>query len=294
MSLAPGSPEWARTITASKIPAILGVSRFQSQFSLWHEMAGNYRREISDEKRDLFDYGHAVELAAAHYWKSKNPGWRLSPGERQFTRDDLPFANAATIDRQATRGRARRVVEIKTARSLEEWGDDGTGEVPADYAAQVIWQQYITGWHDRADLVLWPQYGMPRIYHVEYDAPIADVIVQRAAAWHQSLIDGTPPLLDDTIATYETVRALHPDIDADTETEIDLTLAVDYLAATAELRDLEAHVRGLKSRVLDRMGNTQHATSHGHRIASRRPTRGNSIALYAAKTTPELIQEPAA
>lgn len=71
---APGSPEWLQLITASKIPSILGISRFKSQFSLWHEMAGNVETEpISKAQQDDFDYGHAAELAAAEYWRFKNP-----------------------------------------------------------------------------------------------------------------------------------------------------------------------------------------------------------------------------
>ena len=51
-------------MTASKIPSILGISRFKSQFALWHEMAGLVDPEpISESTQELFDYGHAAELA---------------------------------------------------------------------------------------------------------------------------------------------------------------------------------------------------------------------------------------
>lgn len=278
--LEPGSPEWAKTITASKIPAILGISRWTSQFAMWHQMAGNTTEVISEPKQDNFDYGHAVEVAAAEYWKYRNPGWRISRGEIQFSRSDLPFPNAATIDRRGSRGSRRRIVEVKTARSLEEWGDDGTGNVPADYTAQVIWQQFITGWNVAADLVLWPQYGMPRIYTVEYDSQIADVIVDRALAWHKSLEAGEPPELDDSVATYETVKQLHPDIDG-TSVEVEGDLALAYLSWNQELKATTKSMTGLKSRLLDAMGNAQYAICNGEKIADRRPARGDSVALYA-------------
>ena len=47
----PGSDEWLRRVTASKVPAILGVSRFKSQYTLWHEMAGLVDVERMDEDR---------------------------------------------------------------------------------------------------------------------------------------------------------------------------------------------------------------------------------------------------
>ncbi|MBD0852737.1 hypothetical protein CU043_00415 [Corynebacterium striatum] len=37
---APGTPEWAKIVTASKVPALLGVSRFTSQYAAWHQLAG--------------------------------------------------------------------------------------------------------------------------------------------------------------------------------------------------------------------------------------------------------------
>ncbi|ORI13464.1 YqaJ viral recombinase family protein [Rhodococcus sp. 1168] len=278
--LEPGSPEWTRTITASKIPSILGISRWNSQYALWHQMAGNTVEHISAAKQENFDYGHAAEIAAAEFWKFRNKGWRLSRGEVQFKRDDLPYPNAATIDRRGSRGSKRRIVEVKTARSLEEWGDDGSGNAPADYVAQVIWQQFITGWHVPADLILWPQYGMPRIYTIDYNARIAEHIESKAQAWHLSLVDGVEPALDNTIATYECVKALHPDIDG-SSVEVDPELAHRFIGWHQEQKDTNKTVTGLKSKLLDAMGNAQYATCNGEKIADRRPGRGGSVSLYA-------------
>ncbi|NKS14639.1 hypothetical protein GS580_27645 [Rhodococcus hoagii] len=45
-------------------------------------MAGNVEPEpISEPPQELFDYGHARRVAAAEFWKHRNPGWRLSTGE---------------------------------------------------------------------------------------------------------------------------------------------------------------------------------------------------------------------
>lgn len=291
--LAPGSAEWVSTVTASKVPAILGISRYQSQYALWHEMAGLVDPvPPGGQKQDLFDYGHAAELAAAEYWKYRTSGWRLSTGEVQFTLPDLGFPNAATIDRRASRGRARRIVEVKTARSLEEWGDDGSGEAPADYTAQVTWQMLVSGIHE-ADIVLWPTYGMPRIYPIEWDRELADAILDRVRAWVASLQAGTPPELDNSIATYECLRRLHPDIDRDAEVELDEDLAATYLRAVADQKLIDAEVRAAKIRVLDAMGRAQYATCRGHRIADRRNGRGDSISLYANTKTDFLEGVPA-
>lgn len=289
-AIAPGSPEWLRMVTASKVPAILGISRWQSQYALWHEMAGTVEpAPVTEQTQELFDYGHAVELAAAEYWKYRNPGWKLSPGEVQYHLDDLAFPNAATIDRRASRGRARKIVEIKSARSLEEWGDDGTGEAPADYTAQVLWQMLISGIH-QADIVLWPEYGRPRIYPIEWDQGVADDILKIVYLWVASLNNGTPPELDNSVTTYECVRRLHPDIERDLEVELDEQLATDYLRAVADQKLIDAELRGLKTRVLSAMEQAQYATCRGHRIADRRNGRGDSVSLYAAKNPTAFLE----
>lgn len=295
MKLAPGSPEWLRTVTASKIPSILGVSRFKSQYALWHEMAGLVEPEpISEQTQELFDYGHAAEVAAAEYWKWRNPGWRLSRGEVQYSRDDLLIPNAATVDRRASRGRSRKIVEVKTAESLESWGDDGSGEIPTDYAAQLVWQQYISGLTDPIDLVLWPTWGRPRIYTQIYNHALAMAVLDRATAWTTSLADGTPPELDDSISCYETVRRLHPDIERDLEVELDPKLAAKYLDWTRELKATEKSARAVKTQVLDAMGNAQYATCRGHKIADRRNHASGRVALVAnAKTDIHQLKETA-
>lgn len=286
----PGSPEWLQLITASKIPSILGISRFKSQFSLWHEMAGNVESEpISKAQQDDFDYGHAAELAAAEYWRFKNPGWVVSRGEVQYTDDALEFGNAATIDGRASRGAWRRIVEIKTARDLAEWGDDGSGEVPADYAAQVIWQQLVTGWHDPANIVLWPQYGKPKIYSIEYRADVAAAILGIVREWIASMAAGVPPELDDSLSTYATVRRLHPDIDG-REVQLDPDLAHDYLTTVAEEKDVAKRLVGVKSRVLDAMAGAKTAKTGELLIATRGP-HGKGIALKSnTKADPAEIE----
>lgn len=279
----PGSPEWLKVVTPSKVPSILGISRWKSQYTLWHEMAGVIEpAPITAARQDDFDYGHACELAAREYWKFKNPGWRISQGEVQCSNDDLPFANLATIDLRGSRGSLRRVVEVKTARDLGEFGDDGSGELPRDYAAQVLMQMLITGWHETADLVCWAQYGKPRIYHVEWDAELAEWLIAECVEWMKSLEAGEKPPLDNTVSTYETVRAMHPDIEKGTEVQIPPAEAYELLTADGTLKAAEKQLRGQKTALLDQMRDAQYAMVGDIKIADRRPHAKGSVALVLA------------
>lgn len=224
----PGSPEWQRLITPSKVAAILGVSRYESPYSLWHRMKG---RIPPEPDKDEFRRGHAFEPAMAYLWKTdpRNTGWQLSPGEVQMATDQYGFPAVVTLDRRARRGKGRRVVEFKTARDLSEWGDFFTDEAPADYVAQVQAQMLFTGWTrwDAHLMVLGPFFDH-HLYVIPYDENIGRYIVAECALFWQSLVNDEPPPLDNSVATYEAVRELHPDIDPDLTVQVPPDLVHHY------------------------------------------------------------------
>src|SRR5699024_7345573 len=87
--------------------------------------------------KDEVTVGHAFESALAYIWRAENPGWQLSPGEVQYEDHSRGFPALATIDRRARRGRSQHIVEFKTTRSWEKWGDPDGGQLPGDYFVQV-------------------------------------------------------------------------------------------------------------------------------------------------------------
>jgi len=279
----PGSPEWLATITASKVAAIVGASRWESPYSLWHRMAGNRPPE---PPRDEFTAGHAFEHALAAIWKAENPEWRLSREEVQVRTDAFGFPAAATLDRRASRGRARRVVEFKTARSLEDWGDDFTDNVPDDYLMQVTWQMGLTGWtrHPAHLMVMGPFFRW-HTYEVPFDEGIFSALVDRAARFHSSLAAGEPPALDDSVPTYRAVREVHPDISPGTTCEVPVDLARDYLTAVEGRKAADVAERGAKTRLLDLMGDTELARTDGGLVVARRSARGKAVTLTPTTKT---------
>lgn len=286
----PGSPEWLRCITPSKVAAILGVSRWESPYRLWHRMKGLVPVE---DPKDIFDVGHDFEPAAANRWKRHNPGWRLSACEVQLVlgADELGFPAVCTLDRRAVRGRARRVVELKTARQLDEWGDDLTGDCPEDYAAQCVAQMLFTGWRALpAHLLVLGPFFNERIYEIEFDQQIADWMLAKCRDFYASLSSTEPPPLDDSVATYECVRELHPEIDGSTvDIDPDLGMAVHH--ANDDLKDAERKLRGLKTELLNAMGNAQYAVMGELKIADRRTHAKGGVSLNLARKHPAVQHE---
>ncbi|SLC06173.1 putative phage-type endonuclease [Mycobacteroides abscessus subsp. massiliense] len=281
--IAPGTPEHSALISPSKVAAIMGLSRWDSPYCLWHRMKG---LAAPEPEKDIFRVGHAFELALAELWRYDNPGWQLSPGEVQYVGDPekFGFPYLVTLDRRGRRGRTRRDVEFKIARSLEDWGDDFTDEAPPDYFTQVLTQQVFSGLtKEPAHLVVMGPRFQHHTYVIPYNMAAAAAIIKACKEFWDSLDAIEPPPLDNSVATYEFVREQHPDIARGITVDITPEDGTEFLTAVTESKEATNRERGAKTRILDLMGDAQYATAGGVRIARRQPGRGGSVSLYAVQ-----------
>ncbi|WP_276652403.1 YqaJ viral recombinase family protein [Corynebacterium vitaeruminis] len=74
MTLTPGSTEWGRTITASKIPTILGLDKYMTPAELWMRMTGH--TDWEKLSGDHLYWGNDAEDSLVKYWLRKNPAGR--------------------------------------------------------------------------------------------------------------------------------------------------------------------------------------------------------------------------
>lgn len=63
-SLIPGSPAWLKSRSASKAPAMMGVSKHQTRSDLLKQMASGITPDVDAGTQARFDAGHASEAAA--------------------------------------------------------------------------------------------------------------------------------------------------------------------------------------------------------------------------------------
>lgn len=289
--LIPGTPEWQRTVTASKVAAILGVSPYESPRSLWHLMRGDV---APAQTTRIQSRGHYLEPAILSWWRDQHPEYGVMRRAVLATRDDLPWA-AANLDALAWPARRRPtervIVEAKSSDKDDEWGKPGTDEIPAYYAAQVIWAMHVDGAR-RAYVPIITSHLEFREYVVDYDPDLAADIEARCAEFYGSLTATVPPALDDHVATYESLRRVHPDIDAEAEVELDPATAREYVEATRALKAAEARAIGAKSHVLDALGTARRAYCAGQVIAQRQNTATGVPALYPARRAVNLDALP--
>jgi len=289
--LTPGSPEWNRRITASKVAAILGVSPWDSPRSCWHEMRGDVPRPESSQ---VMKRGHYLEPAILAWWRDQHDIKGVSvPFDGEWWEQwnpqpvyELEDWAAATPDALAFIDGLPALVEAKSAAYDDDWGDPGTDVIPAYYLCQVYWQMHVSGVHRCYVPIIGPRLKFAE-YVVDYDPAIGADLEQRMRAFYDSLAADVPPQLDDSVATFDVIRKLHKDIESGESVELCESDAHDLVQCHAALKTAEAASRMTKSTVIDLMGRAQYATHNGVRIARRQP-RGEDVTFVVVAKPADL------
>ncbi|WP_235738959.1 lambda-exonuclease family protein [Nocardioides alcanivorans] len=260
--LTPGSPEWRKKVTASKVAAILGLSPWESPRSLWHLMRGDIDPAT---ETDTHRRGHYLEPAILAWWRDQHGITDMRQWADQPSYELGDWA-AATPDAMTLGipGLERVLVEAKS--TAQDWG----GELPAYYLTQVIWQMHVSGIHRCYVPVIGPRLTFEE-YVVDYAdyAEDAELIERKAREFYDSLSADTPPDLDDSVATYDAVRRVHPEIDKGETVELTREQADDLVTFAHLAKETETSLRLAKSTVIDAMARAQYAEHNGIRIARR-------------------------
>lgn len=280
--LVPGSPEWLRTISASKIAAIAGVSPFDSPFSLYWKMNGTMVEPQSDAMRR----GHYLEPAIALWFAHQHPEWFVLESGT-WTHPELPWATASpdrTVHQSAPGDTVYlsdvRLLEIKSTTQDHEWGDPGSDEVPPYVAAQVQWQLEVTGL-DVCHVAVLGSFLEFSEYVIEYDARRAGQLVEMAADFLGKLERGEHPPIDGHDATYQAERALHPLIDRDTDVDLPDELVRRYCLSRELSDSAKRESNEVAALILEEMSDARRARWNGQTICTRQ-ARGEGLPFLVA------------
>lgn len=270
------SPEWhaarRERVGGSEVAPILGLSPWDSYFSLWHRKRGAIGEQ--DENPEM-RWGNLLEdvicrefanrhpdldvLPAAGTWVHRERGWQLANPDRLAVNRDTGQLE---------------VVEAKTARDDHGWGEEGTDQIPVYYRAQCLHYLDVFGL-DVCRVPVLISGSDYREYEVRYDETDALIGRDAAAAFLDTLRRNERPNIDAHTATLQTVRELHPDI-ADIDVEIPPALRDEYQGACEELKAAEGAKTYATSLVLDAIGDGRRAVCLGERVAMRVPTAGEN------------------
>lgn len=176
----------------SDIGAILGLSKYRTPVDVWAEKTG---RAAPAESNLAMRFGtYAEQFVAEEYTaQTGNAVQRFTPMLRHPTAPLIGHVDRLVIPEGQKRAahqrqiRTDRLLEAKTANAFaafnaEEWGPAGTDAVPAAYLVQVATYRILTGCR-HADLAVLFGNQELRVYHLERDVELEEMILARASEW---------------------------------------------------------------------------------------------------------------
>lgn len=281
----PNTPEWdaLRTngIGGSEIAAIVGLSPWQSRFSLWHLKRGTIEKQVVN---DGMRWGTLLEPVVCDYFESQHPEfWSMSAGTYRHHEREWQLANTDRLLMPTENVTAKTdplgILEVKTAHQYDahEWGY-GPEDIPPYYRCQVLWYLDVLEL-PVAHLAVLIGGSDYREYQIPYSAEEAEWLREQGAEFWQSVLDGETPGLDGSDATYEAVRELHPLINGET-VQIDAELHEWFQASRKTAEQAKTEHVAAKATLLDAMGEARYAEVDGTRVYRRQPARGGSVSLY--------------
>lgn len=272
-------------ITASDVPAILGLSPWATQLDVWLAKVS----PEPEERAYRYDRGHALERPLAdEYARTRHAIIERPP--MLIAHPDHPML-LASLDWMAHLVDARESValECKTSNQWEEWADN---DLPDMYVAQALMQAAITG-HDV--VVFADVNGRLEERRVPRDPDWeADVIPTLLAWWDDYVVTRTPPPLHE----FRDYPLLNRVWRVEPGEEIEATDAVmgavnAYVALRERAKEREKTMTGLKTQVRAHMG-TAGVLTHpdtGRKVAS---VTASGALLINHKPEPTTTEETAA
>lgn len=225
-------------VTGTDVAAILGVSKWSSPVQVWLDKKGLSETAENDamrwgrrlERPILQAYSDTVGVPIAFadpYTLHRVPGFPLMGASLDAVREDR-----APVDAKNTRRRG------------DDWGDDGTDQIPVYYAAQLAVQMMVQG-TDFADLAVLFSGQDFSWFRVHRDPETESMLKERVAAWWERHVVGdVPPEVDGSDSSTEYLRkrfAKHTELTREATPEV-----VEWVRQRQEAYTAEKDAKALK------------------------------------------------
>jgi len=197
-----GSAEWLWYATGSKVPAMMGVSKFTTRLGLWRQMTGKEPPEPTNaymqhgiDREPIIREGTAAGLGVTMHTSrmlvsKANPRHAYSPD--------------AILDDSARFGPIE-LWECKAPQDIERWGPEGTDKIDPQYYPQVQWGLYVTGLR-ACTVTLEPHRDFMPLYTADYHVDRDDDYIAELVAVVDEFLgyvdaDTPPPPLGAVVIT---------------------------------------------------------------------------------------------
>lgn len=263
--------DWRRQgLGASDIPALLGLSTFQSPWSLWASKVGLLPDSETTERQRM---GHIFEAAIAQLFHERT-SLHVAGEQTWCTAKAHPWARA-TVDGFVIESQelnhlddALGVLEIKTDGSFG-WPDGP----PPRVEAQVRWQMMVCDLPRAWVAVLHAGWRFD-IHEIERDAHEEAFILERAARfWHDHVLTGQPPPVDGSTATSEAIGAVWPQHHEGQAVELPgeiASLLLERVELKAVAKQTKTAIDEIENRLRAAIGDAEIATVDGTPVLTLR------------------------
>lgn len=237
--------EWlqkrANGIGASEVGAILGLSHFDTPYSVWRRKMGI---DGPQPENIAMMMGHLLEDVVAQRFAIETDYKiiKASAADIIYTDPDKPYMRV-TPDRTVKTPEGKALLECKTTvKKISE------NDIPYSWLCQVQYQMRVTGIHTcyLAWLISGRDFGYVR---VDFDKEFSDFVENAVTEfWTKNVIEKVEP----EAISVEDVEAKWPVSSPDTSIEADDTAREDIrelARLTKAMKDIEGKVKEIKSRI---------------------------------------------
>lgn len=271
--------DWrAGGLGASDIGALLGLSRFDSPWSLWARKVGLRQPTEATYSQQR---GHDFEPVLAKLFTRETglyvageQTWCANPAEpwMRCTVDGFVFDGAQCIDEPGfenlTMADALGGFEAKTDGRFA-WPEG----VPPQYEAQAKWSMAVTGMERWWIAVLFAGWRF-EVHEITRDAEDEAFMVERARAfWTDHVLTGEAPPTDGSDATLDALAEVYPQHVEDKAIELDedcRQAMAQFEAAKSGLKEWARQRDEAKARLEAFLGEAEEGTIDGQRVVSWR------------------------
>lgn len=262
-------------IGASDIASVLGISPWRGPWALYHDKRG----VLDPTDTDVMRWGRRLEAAVAEEFADRHPEFTVGAAGI-YGRLDAPH-QLASPDRLLYEaphpGDPISVLEVKTAATLDGWGEPGSEDIPVHYRAQVLWQMHVLGVTE-ARLALLVAGCTYREYVIGYHAEDVAVMTAAADSFWRRVQSGDEPPVDWLPATTDTLKRLYPDV-TDEAVQLPPKLAIAYEQTRVHHDRISRHKALLENRIRQVLGNATRAEFAGRKVASRSVYRKRAVSV---------------
>ena len=218
-------------IGSSDVPTILGLNPWATAYDLWLLKTG---KVAPVEENSAMHLGTMLEEPVLRL-AADRLGQRVVRPSSTFV-GCHPYCRANIDGMIGVAKRGSPIVEAKTTGRADEWGEDGSDEVPERVRAQVMFQMACSSSDVAHVAALIGDFGLRfKMFRVNWDADYGMYIMERVQAfWERNVLTDTPP---SSLPSADAVKRM---IRSDSETVIAADLFIREQASKRVLADAEA------------------------------------------------------